>query len=334
MLALILSLAGCGGGPQGAGEKPLEITICHGYSTSDSNNPCQYFATKFIEYVGEEAGDQVKFNIVGDSLAGGDLEVLEGLRFGTADMMIIAPDDMGTLQENLLMPAMPFLFSDTENVIAYLDSDIFRNELVKFEEEYGPHTLGIGINGFRQMINTKHPITCKDDLKGMKWRVPQDPLYLSTYKYLDTRPTPVSGDEMFSALQQGIVDGQCLPVSGVVSYGYDEIIDYLDVTNHMFTAWCLEIRGDLYDSLTPELQAIFDEAGRKAAEDQRALVQKDFERELKEVRDAGVAVNANVDTESMREAMAPLYDEYREKFGHEFWDASVKLIEEERAAKE
>lgn len=330
LVAVMVFFTGCGGSTDNEGGK-IEITINHGYSTADDTNPCQYFAKKFIEYVEAEAGDQVSFNIVGDSLGGDDLELLDGIRAGSGSILITTPDDMGTYQPTLTMPGMPFIFNTVEEAEAYLDSEIFQAELDKYAEDFNGHVLGLGINGFRVMIGNKQAIHSISDFAGQKWRVPQDDLSVKIYKALGANPVPVSGSEMFSALQQGVVDGQCLPVEGVVSYGYQDIITYLDVTNHIFTSWAMVMDNELYESLSPELQQIFDEAGRKAALEQRALVESEYDTQLQEIADAGVAVNTDVDTEPMREAMDSVYKEYREILGADFWDTSMEFIAQLRA---
>ena len=327
---MIFTITGCGGNDNKASEGSVNITLYHGYSTAETDNPGNYLATQFVKYINEAASDKIKIKIVGDGLGGDDLELLDGVMNGTTDMMISYTDDMGMNQPSLLMPSIPFLFNTDEEVYKYLDSDAFQGEVKKYDKTYKTHTLGLAAGGFREMINNKHEIKTVSDLGDLKFRIPQDDLYKSVYEALGANAVPISGDEMFSALQQHTVDGQCMTIDGIVAYGYKDIVKYMSMTNHMYTTYTLVMSADLYNSLTPELQTIIDEASEKAIKDQRQMVINTTEDAIQEIKDSGVKVSTGVDIDSFRNAVEGVWKTYRKKFGTEFWDNSLSFIESNR----
>ena len=128
---------------------------------------------------------------------------------------------------------IPFLFRDYAQARAVLDGPIGQDLLQKFDAK-GIHALAWGENGFRNMTNSKHPVVVPEDLKGLKMRTMENPVHIQAYRAFGIIPTPMAFTEVFTALQQGTVDGQENPLSVITSAKLDQVQKYLTPGSCLF----------------------------------------------------------------------------------------------------
>src|SRR5690242_11382925 len=138
---------------------------------------------------------------------GAERESIEGVQLGTLDLTLTSTGPVPNFVPEVAILDIPFLFRDYAHARAVLDGPIGQEMLKKFEPK-GIEALAWGENGFRNMTNSKHPVKTPDDLKGLKMRTMENPIHIQAYKAFGIIPTPMAFTEVYTALQQGTVDGR------------------------------------------------------------------------------------------------------------------------------
>jgi len=222
--------------------------------------------------------------------------------------------------------AMPWLFNNAEQSFAAMDGDLgeyFNQQL----ENVGIHSLGYSYNGLRSMTNSARPITCPDDLKGLKMRVMENQVFIDFFNTLGASATPMSFSELFTGLQQHTVDGQENPPSLIYATKFQEVQKYLSVTEHVNNFLGFIMNKDFFDNkLTAEQQTIVSEAAAEFVKEQRAMELKDTDLYVKKLEEEGMEVNYLSDDQKneFKAALAPMYEKYRGEFGSELFDMADK----------
>ncbi|MEO8536184.1 MAG: DctP family TRAP transporter solute-binding subunit, partial [Betaproteobacteria bacterium] len=153
---------------------------------------------------------------------GAERDSIEALQLGTLDLTMTSTGPVPNFVPDLAILDIPFLFRDYAHARAVLDGPIGQQMLQKFEPK-GIHALAWGENGFRNMTNSRHPVTTPEDLKGLKMRTMENPVHIQAYRAFGIIPTPMAFTEVFTALQQGTVDGQENPLSVITSAKLDQV---------------------------------------------------------------------------------------------------------------
>jgi TRAP-type transport system periplasmic protein len=199
--------------------------------------------------------------------------------------------------------------------------------------EKGIVGLGIGVNGFRELTNSKRMIATPDDLKGIKFRVAGSKLYLETFKLLGANAVTMSFGEVFTALQQGVIDGQENPTAIIHSSKLYEVQKYLTLWRYSFDPLVLCINKKLFDGLAPADQKAIRDAAKEAVAFQRQLSADEERRLPEELKKKGMQVNALTPEQVavFRERVKPVYSMVEEYVGAD----NLKLMhsEVEKAAK-
>src|SRR5690606_18695799 len=143
-------------------------------------------------------------------------------------------------------------------------------------------------NGFRHMTNSKRAVTTPDDLKGLKMRTMENPVHIAAYKGLGIITTPMAFPEVFTALQQGTVDGQENPLPVIMSAKFDQVQKHLSLTGPVYSPCILVMTKAAFDKLSKEVQPAFLEAAKVAVKANRAKVDEDDAIGVKSLRDKGM----------------------------------------------
>ena len=251
---------------------------------------------------------------------GGEREMVEGAQIGTVDVVITSTGPVGNFVPDTLITDIPFLFKNYEHAHAVLDGPIGQEILDKFPE----HDL-IGLvwteNGFRNLTNSKHAVKEPEDAAGLKIRTMENPVHMEAFSKIGILPTPMAFPELFTALQQGTVDGQENPIGVIVSAKFSEVQKYLSLTNHVYSPAVIIVSPSVWDGLSDEEKAAFKEAGKAAAKAMREKVRADADSGVETLRSQGMEVVTDVDRAAFEKALEPLMAGYAEKFGKERLDA-------------
>ena len=314
-LAMVLSLAACGsnggtntGDNQGSDTNTAAATykIKLG-TTGNEEHQSTIAATFFKEKVEELTNGAVSVEIYPNSQLGSEREMAEGVKLGTLEMTIVTTDGTlpGWVPETQVL-SIPYLLTSKEVAYDVLDNTLQPYFEPLFEAQGFKH-LAFCELGFRHFTTNKQEITCAADMKGQSIRVQEAPIWFALTDCLGATATPVSFNELYTALSQGMVDGQENPIASIASSKFYEVQKYMCLDGHTYGAESILINLDYYNSLPAEIQTAVDEAAAYASEQQRATVSANEAAQLQQIKDAGVIVCEDPDIASFQEATAELY---------------------------
>jgi tripartite ATP-independent transporter DctP family solute receptor len=186
--------------------------------------------------------------------------------------------------------------------------------LTKFDSK-GFKALVWGENGFRHMTNSKHAVNGPADLKGLKMRTMENPVHIQAYKGFGIIPTPMAISEVFTALQQGTVDGQENPISVIQSWKFDQVQKYLTLTGHVYSPAVILMNKGLWDKLPADAKTAFLDAAKAGVVANRKRIDDDERTGVEFLRSKGMQVVTDVDRSKYQEALKPVFAEFSKKFG-------------------
>ena len=296
---------------QGSIAATQTLSLGHAVATTD---PTHIGATKFAQIVSEKSQGSLKIDIFPSAQLGGDREMIEAVRVGTLHIYWgpTAPQTAFIPQYKVL--DLPFLFRDREHVFKVLDGDI-GTDLLRQWEAKGIKGLAYADNGFREMLTRTKRIYSVADLKGMKFRIMENPVYRSMFNSLGAAGVPMPWGDTYSALQTGVVDGMEIPIQVIASSKLYEVAPNIAKTNHTFTAMNILMNLKSFQALSAEQQTIIFDSARAAARFERQLVRETEDLYWKQVQDQGVKVNEVADISEFQKRMDPVYNEFKESIG-------------------
>lgn len=298
---------------------PVTLKLGH---IAEPENPYGQGADHFAKLVKERSNGEIEIQVFPSSQLGNQRDLVEGLVFGTVDMTLTGTAVLGNFVPEVAVFDLPFIFRDIPH--AYKALDTVGMELCKLGEKQGMITLAIWENGVRHMTNNRQPIRTPEDMKGLKVRVMEQPVYIEMMKTLGASPTPMAMSELYTALQKGVVDGQENPLAQIATKRFDEVQKYISLTGHTYAPEVVLISAIAWNKLTPEQQAMMRKAAEDTREWQRQLCRDSESTFMQTIKERGhAAVNDDVDIAAFMKATAPVYKLYTDKFG----DASIKAIQ-------
>ena len=286
---------------------------------------------KFGELMEQATGGKVKVDVyAADQLTGGNQsEGIQALMNGDPVQI--------SMHSNLIYSAfdprfnvvsLPYLFDSVETADAVLDGPA-GDKLVEILESYGLHCMCMAENGFRQLTNSEHPVRSVEDMKNLKLRVAGSNLLMKCYELWGADATNMNWSETYTALQQGTVDGQENPLPAIDAASVQEVQKYVSLWNANYDCLFFCINQKLYDSLTPEQQAVVDEAGRKAVAYEREINRAGDEEILDRWQTKnGVEVlkYEDLDIESFKKAAEPVTEWFIGELKNQGFDDAEDLV--------
>ena len=189
-------------------------------------------AEKFAEIVAQKSGGEMEVRVFPSSQLGGQKDLIEGLIYGTVDLALVGTAVLGQFQPQISLFDLPFLFKDRKH--AYKSLDSVGMELGVPLESKGIKLLGYMENGIRHITNNVRPVKTPADMEGLKIRVMTNKIYIEMMKALGASPTPMAFGELYSAMQQGTVDGQENPSAHIWTKRFFEVQKYASLTAHAY----------------------------------------------------------------------------------------------------
>ena len=244
---------------------------------------------------------------------GGERESIEAVQLGTQELTLTSTGPVPNFVPAARILDIPFLFRDKAHARAVLDGPIGQEMLKEFDSK-GFKALAWAENGVRHMTNSKRAVNAPDDLKGLKMRTMENPVHVAAYKGFGIITTPMAFPEVFTALQQGTVDGQENPLSVIMAAKFDQVQKHLSLTGHVYSPAIFLMNKATFDKLAPADQAAFIEAAKEATKVNRARVDEDDAKGVAELRSKGMQV-VEVDKARFQAALGPVYTEFDKQFG-------------------
>lgn len=325
MLAITIpAMAACGdseaGSTEGGGasaEEPIVLKV--GHTLSDTSH-YQEGLTHFAEILSEKTDGEIEVEIFANGSLGGERDMVEGLQIGSVDLVLTSTGPMSGFIEEITVVDLPFLFDNAEHAHAVLDGEIGQELLDKLDT-IDLEGLAWWENGFRNVTNSVRPIEKPEDLDGLKLRTMENEIHMAAFRELGVDPTPMAFTELFTALQQGVVDGQENPVPVIYSSRFYEVQDYLTLTGHVYNPSILLTSNSFFEGLSPEHQEALAEAAQEAGQFEREVVARMDSELVDELETNGMEVIREIDKEPFVEATQPVYEEYSDVFGQDLIDS-------------
>ncbi|WP_162197799.1 TRAP transporter substrate-binding protein [Pseudorhizobium banfieldiae] len=292
-----------------------EVSIKFGFSsTADLENDNGAAALLFKNYV-ESHTDDISVEVHGSSALGSDADVIQALQLGSGATMHIG----GTATYNTFIPKvgvldLPFLWKDYAHVASVLDGDV-GNALQADFEGSGFKVLGYGFSwGYRNVITRGKAINEPDHVTGLKIRTIQSPIYVAALNAMGANATPMSFNEVYTALQTGVLDGFEHAASMAYSAKLYEVSDHLALTRHLFGPTVMTYSLNLWNQLSPEQQALVQEAADFSLTVARAMAAGKEQEALQKLAAEGMTIT-DVDTTKFVEAAQPLQEQLASDIG-------------------
>ena len=250
---------------------------------------------------------------------GGERESIESVQLGTQALTLTSTGPVPNFVPEARILDIPFLFRDKAHARAVLDGLIGQEIMGKFDSK-GLKALAWADNGIRHMTNNKRAVNSPDDLKGLKLRTMENPVHLTAYKGLGIVTTPMAFPEVFTALQQGTVDGQENPLSVIMAAKFDQVQKHLSLTGHVYSPAVILMNKAMYDKLSEADKKAFVEAAKIGGAANRVRVDEDDAKGVAFLRSKGMEVIENVDKSKFIAQLAPVYAQFEKQFGKEALD--------------
>ena len=268
----------------------------------------------FAKEVGKLTNGRYKIETFYSGSLGGERESVEAVQLGTQALTFTSTGPVPNFVPEAKILDVPFLFRDKAHARAVLDGPI-GDELLKKFGARGFKALAWGENGFRHMTNSKREVKEPEDLKGLKMRTMENPVHIAAYKGLGIVTTPMAFPEVFTALQQGTVDGQENPLSVIMASKFDQVQKYLSLTGHVYSPCIFLMNKADFDKLSADDKKAFLEAAKAGVKANRARVDEDDTKGVAELRAKGMDVTENVDKAAFVAKLAPVNAQFEKQFG-------------------
>jgi TRAP-type transport system periplasmic protein len=267
--------------------EPLTIKFAHAGSKT---HPYSVGIDKLTPILEKNSGGAIKLQVFCCAQLGSERELAESTRLGTIHMTSVAAEGaLPAWVPELQVFGLPFVIRDRAHVYKVLEGPIGKELEAKLRAQ-GFETLGWWELGFRNMTTKNKPVHVPEDLKGLKMRVQEAKVWLGFMRALGALPTPIPFGELYSALQQGVVDGQENPIVTITSMKFYEVQKQVGLTEHTYTALPVMASKKWWDTLKPEQQKVIADSVKASVTEQRATVAAQVDEGVKFLKAQGVNI--------------------------------------------
>jgi TRAP-type transport system periplasmic protein len=293
--------------------KPHTLRFAH---QNSKEHPQGQGVAKFAELVAKKSGGKIEVKQFPGGTLGGDIANISSLQGGTLDLIVLNAGLLVGVSKEFAIVDMPFTFNDPKEADAIVDGPIGK-KLFDLLPAKGLVGLAYWELGFRNVTNSKRPITKVEDFAGLKLRVLQSPLFIDTFTALGANPVPMPFPEVYSALEQKVVDGQENPVTVIADSKFQEVQKYLSLTKHIYNPQSVIMSKKSWDKLNAAEQKILQEAAAEATKFQREVSRKANDDGIAKLKAAGMQVNeiAPAELVKIRDKIKPVTEKYSTQIG-------------------
>jgi TRAP-type transport system periplasmic protein len=305
--------------------------IRFGYGLNEASNQGRA-AKVFADAVDKNSGGKMKVRAIGAAALGPDVQMQQALIGGAQEMMVGSTATLVGITKEMALWDTPFLFNSTQEADVVLDGPVGQKVMAKLTEK-GLVGLVYWENGFRNLTNTKRPVTKLEDLDGIKLRVMQNTVYLDSFKMLGANAVPLPFSELFSALETKTVDGQENPFNTILSSKFYEVQKYLSVTNHVYSPWIVLVSKKWWDQLSKDEQKVLKDAALASRDFERKDTREEAGRALGELKAKGMQINELVPAEAsrMRDKLTRVNASIAANIGMDLWQEAQGALGKLRA---
>ena len=303
-------------------DKPLVLKLGH---MGNETNPLNTYSLSFKKRVEERTGGAVQIDIYGDRVLGADRELLEAIQIGTLDMAVTTTSPLTNFVPEYEVLDLPYVFDSWDHAFEFFDSDVYP-ELLKEGDKVGLTVLSLAARGFRNVTTNDKPIRTLADIKGLKLRVIESTVYVDTFTAFGANPQAMSFGEVFTALQQGTIEGHENSYLVIWEEKVQEVQNMISETQHMFAFFDMVIGTEVLNGMTPELQEIIRTAALEAGIEESKAEQASENKVKDDLRGVGVTIIEDVNRDEFKAVVQPVYDKFKENRDPKYLDGIQGLI--------
>ena len=287
-----------------------ERTIRFGH-LNNADHPVSFGVKRFAELVAAKSGGKLKVQEFPASTLGNELQQQSALQGGIQEMSAPATTSLAGIVQEFGLIDFPFAVGSFAQADALLDGPLGQALIAKLPEK-GLIALGYWDLGFRNVTNSKRPITKPEDMDGLKLRVIPNPVFLDTFKAFKANPVPMPFAELYGALESKAVDGQENPFAVILSNKFYEVQKYVSATNHVYAANIVLVSKRFWDKLSPTEQKIMSDAANEARGYQRQVSRAAAQKAVADLQGKGMAYNevSAAEQARMRQIAKPVTDKF------------------------
>jgi TRAP-type transport system periplasmic protein len=287
-----------------------ERTIKFGH-LNNTDHPVSMGVKRFAELVAAKSGGKMKVQEYPSATLGNELQQQSALQGGIQEMSAPSTTSLAGIVKEFGLIDFPFSVSTFAQADALLDGPLGQALTAKLPPK-GLIGLGYWDLGFRNVTNSKRPITRPEDFDGLKLRVIPNPVFLETFKAFKANPIPLPFPELYGALESKAVDGQENPFSVILSNKFYEVQKYVSATNHVYGTNIVLVSKTFWDKLSPAEKKIMSDAADEARGYQRQVSRAAAKKAVGELEAKGMQFNevAPAQTDRMRQIVKPVIDHF------------------------
>jgi len=311
--------------------KPRMIRF--GYGLNEQSNQGRA-AKVFVDEVARLSGGKMKVRAIGAAALGPDNQMQQALIGGAQEMMVGSTATLVGISKEMALWDTPFLIANVKEADTLLDGPIgdkVRNKL----QDKGMIGLVYWENGFRNLTNSKRAITKMEDMQGIKLRVMQNNVFLSSFQTLGANAIPLAFSELFSALETKTVDGQENPFNTILSSKFYEVQKYMTVTNHVYSPWIVTASKKWWDQLSKDEQKVLMDAAKTSRDFERKDTRDEAAKAMGDLKAKGMEINQLSPAESarMRDKLTKVYATIGADIGMDLWNETQAELKKIRGGK-
>ena len=262
---------------------------------------------KYAELVSAKSGGKIKINLFPGGVLGSDQANVSAVQGGTLEMVVLNSGILASVAKEMTVLDFPFLFASAKEADTIVDGPVGRKLHAKLEEK-GIVGLSFWELGFRQMTNSRRPLTKVDEIAGLKLRVIPNPINVDWVSALGANPTPLPFPELYPALEQKAIDGQENPLTVINANKFWEVQKHLAITNHQYNPQSVIFSKKVWDGLNAAEKKLLDDAADEAAKFQREQSRALMNTALENIKKNGMSVTefSPAEVAKFREKMKPV----------------------------
>ncbi|MBI3965296.1 MAG: TRAP transporter substrate-binding protein [Chloroflexi bacterium] len=301
-------------GPTAAAGKPAAAQFQYRLGINTTlQHPNGVFSDTFKREVEKNSNGRISVQLFPNSQLGAEAEMVNAIKTGDLDLCACTSALVAILSPALQLGDLPFLFPDYATARKVLDGDPGQSVLKTLEAQ-GVKGLAFGEIGFRGLLNNRKPVDTIADIRGMKVRVVENPLYVATWRAVGANPVPMAWPEVYTGLQQGTIDGVDTNYAGMIDAKQYEVAKHLAVTNHNYTTSSLVMNLAKFNALPQDLRKVVEDAAKVGGAESRKTAEMIDGGAVDTMQKQGVAVT-KPPREAFVTAMKTVYDEFAPKIG-------------------
>lgn len=222
------------------------------------------YASRFKDLVEYYSSGDIKVTLYPNGAIGSETEMVQNARLGSLDMALVGIGNVTPFSKELGMLTMPYLIKNTSDAVTITTGSLGDRWNQLAQKQVGMNILGWTYSNFRHLTNSKRPVKNLEDVQGLKVRVPQNPIMLASWKAWGANPISMAWTETFTALQQGVIDGQDNPYIVNNTMKFYEIQNYVTEIHHQYSLQPLLIGKRTFDKMNDEERNLLIRAGLEA----------------------------------------------------------------------